>query len=453
MSTTVFVSGFTVPFDLVIDKSNNIYVTQAQNNQIVKIDKNRNKTPFSSITGATGLSNIIFDTVGFPTGYLYVCDSNSTLYKLNNLGAIITMNPPITLTGNTNGIACFDSNTIWYSNTIEGSIDAVDLTTGNTTSVIDNGTFSSPGKIRFNKNKTFLYICDNSTQYISSYNLATKQLNQTFLKTTDPTFSFWDINFDSNGNIYATAGLAIASEVVIGGTQLISYDKNGTYLKLIVTDPTTGALLGIEFDSSGNLYTTNNTAVLQYIPSGPPVPPTPTPISGICFPAGTPITTNQGVINIEKLNPNKNTISNKKIIGISKTVSRDEYLILFKKHSLGSNMLGLMHPSKDTIMTKDHKIQYEGRMIEAEKFLGKFNGVTTIKYNGEFLYNILMEEHEGIYINEMICETLHPENGIARLLKSSIDGDEKRNVIMSMNRSVLTNDKVTYKKIINRLSK
>ena len=46
----------------------------------------------------------------------------------------------------------------------------------------------------------------------------------------------------------------------------------------------------------------------------PPFPPPPTPIVPICFPAGTPVTTDQGEIKIELIDPNLHTIFNKKII-------------------------------------------------------------------------------------------------------------------------------------------
>lgn len=65
------------------------------------------------------------------------------------------------------------------------------------------------------------------------------------------------------------------------------------------------------------------------------ITPTPTPIINICFPAGTPVTTDQGNISIENVDPNKHTINNKPIVKITKTISTDKYLICFKKNSLG----------------------------------------------------------------------------------------------------------------------
>ena len=65
----------------------------------------------------------------------------------------------------------------------------------------------------------------------------------------------------------------------------------------------------------------------------------------ICFPAGTPITTDQGAIAIEKLIPGTHTIKEKPILGISQTKSSDNHLLCFEKHALGHNI-----PDQQTTM-------------------------------------------------------------------------------------------------------
>ena len=74
-------------------------------------------------------------------------------------------------------------------------------------------------------------------------------------------------------------------------------------------------------------------------------------------------------------------------------------------------------PSEKTVMSKDHKIKYDGKMIEAYKFIGIFKHVKKINYEGEILYNVLMEEYETIRVNNFICETLHPNNPIAKMYR------------------------------------
>jgi hypothetical protein len=146
-------------------------------------------------------------------------------------------------------------------------------------------------------------------------------------------------------------------------------------------------------------------------------------ISNICFPAGTPIVTDQGLIPIEKINPDIHTIRNKKIVGITKIYSIDKFLVCFEKDALGDNI-----PNQKTIITKNHEILYKGKMIKAKEFIGIFENVYKIKYKGEMLYNVLMEKHDKMIVNNLICETLHPENIVAILyttLKNSVDEKEK----------------------------
>ena len=131
-------------------------------------------------------------------------------------------------------------------------------------------------------------------------------------------------------------------------------------------------------------------------------------IGNICFPANTPIRTNQGIIPIDKLDPEIHTIYNKPIVAITKTVTWDKYLVCFEKDALGLN-----HPTEKTIMSKHHKIYYKGKMIEAYRF----KNTKKVKYTGEVLYNILMNDYEKININNLICETLHPKNNVAKLYK------------------------------------
>jgi hypothetical protein len=133
--------------------------------------------------------------------------------------------------------------------------------------------------------------------------------------------------------------------------------------------------------------------------------------SDICFPAGTPIKCDQGNIDIEKINTEIHTIDNKKIIGITKIICHDKFLVCFEKDSLGKNI-----PSQKTVMTRNHKVMYNGKMIKAEGLL-RLDNVYKVKYNGQILYNVLLENYDTMKINNIICETLHPENDIAKLYK------------------------------------
>ena len=62
-------------------------------------------------------------------------------------------------------------------------------------------------------------------------------------------------------------------------------------------------------------------------------------------------------------------------------------------------------------------------MIETKKLVGLVEGVYNVKYDGEPLYNILLKEYGTMVVNNLITETLDPENVIAKLYsgKYSLD--------------------------------
>jgi hypothetical protein len=170
-------------------------------------------------------------------------------------------------------------------------------------------------------------------------------------------------------------------------------------------------------------------------------------VSNICFPANTPVETNQGIVPIEKLNSEIHTINNKPVLFVTKTVSFDKYLVCFEKDSLGKN-----YPVSKTITSKDHKICYKGKMIEAYKFCGHFETVKKIEYTGEVLYNVLMEDYSTMKVNNLICETLHPNNIIAKLYTSNVAEDLKNQLIIDLNEGIRSNNFGLYKKAVNRLN-
>jgi len=129
----------------------------------------------------------------------------------------------------------------------------------------------------------------------------------------------------------------------------------------------------------------------------------------ICFPAGTPVVTDQGIIGIDKINTKFHTIHNKKIVCVTKTFSNHDYLVCFEKDSLSHNV-----PSEKTMMTPDHQILHNGKFIMAERFCKKYENVHKIKYDNKILYNILMEQPNVVEINNLTCETLDPKSAVAK---------------------------------------
>ena len=153
-------------------------------------------------------------------------------------------------------------------------------------------------------------------------------------------------------------------------------------------------------DSNGGTSTANRTVNVE---------PAPT-----CFPAGTPIQTDQGVTAIDQLVPGEHTLRGKSIIAITQTRPLQKHIICFEKDSIGKNV-----PSQQTLCSKEHKVLYRGEMIKARDLADMCKNVKKIAYNGETLYNVLLEKHSKMLVNNMICETLHPENITAKFAKKS----------------------------------
>ncbi len=202
-----------------------------------------------------------------------------------------------------------------------------------------------------------------------------------------------------NGRMYYKRFLQSDPNDILYWNANFSYN---TQTNLYLYDPTTGN----EATSSDNGLTQNDLSLLTLYYT----------MANICFPADTPITTNQGIIPIQKINPDIHTINDNKILSITRTISTDKYLVCFEKHAIGLNC-----PRQKTIMSLGHGIYYKGKMIIAKDFLGYNKKIYTIKYNGEVLYNVLMDKHEKMNVNNLICETLHPKNRIAILYMQKLD--------------------------------
>ena len=194
------------------------------------------------------------------------------------------------------------------------------------------------------------------------------------------------------------------------------------------------------FSNGTNLFVNNNGNQVTKIEIYPPT------TSNICFPGNTLVTIDQGILPINKINPTYHTINNKKIVAISKTTSLDNYLVCFEKDSLDID-----YPSQKTVMTKEHKIYYKGKLIEAKNFINKFKNVYLIPYKGNVLYNILMKNYEILNINNLLCETLHPNHKIAKLFNSTYSEEYKYKIIRMINECTEKKNYEAYKKIISRI--
>ena len=131
-------------------------------------------------------------------------------------------------------------------------------------------------------------------------------------------------------------------------------------------------------------------------------------------------------------------------------------------------------------MTKDHKVLYNNTLVPAYKFVSYnltnkrkhnssslkrnyykepeirvginiFKEVKRVNYTGELLYNVLLENYGVMSVNNLICETLHPNNLIAKIYRNRFTDEYNNNVVFIMNDSIERRNYYSYKKIVNRI--
>jgi alpha-tubulin suppressor-like RCC1 family protein len=186
---------------------------------------------------------------------------------------------------------------------------------------------------------------------------------------------------------------------------------------------------GTKYVTVSNDYGSSNSVSLEYIVE---------PISNICFLAGTPIQCDQGTISIEKINPDIHTIRGNKIETITKTISLDKYLVCIEKNAFSKNI-----PSQKTLISKNHTLLYGKKIVKAKELLELNNQkIHKANYNGEVLYNILLQDiHDVMIVNNLVCETLDPNSGIAKMYfyikNSNYTFEQKNNLIKKYNDNVI----------------
>ena len=87
-------------------------------------------------------------------------------------------------------------------------------------------------------------------------------------------------------------------------------------------------------------------------------------------------------------------------------------------------------------------------MIKAGYLLEKdVEGVSAIIYNGERLYNVLLEKYDKMVVNNLIVETLDPNNVIAQMYSSKFSKEKKEYLIKTWNDFITTKSCKKYKEL------
>ena len=162
-----------------------------------------------------------------------------------------------------------------------------------------------------------------------------------------------------------------------------------------------------------------------------PEPQSIQPLVPICFPAGTPVTTDQGNIAIELLDTDNHTIRGNKIVAITQTKTLDSHIVSIQKDALGNNI-----PSATTNISNEHSVFYKGKMIKAKYLVRLCKNVNFIPYMGETLYNVLLDNNNTMTINNLICETLDTKNIMAKIINSDVSPSQKQAIYKQLSSNI-----------------
>ena len=150
------------------------------------------------------------------------------------------------------------------------------------------------------------------------------------------------------------------------------------------------------------------------------------PVATACFTEDAVVKTDQGLLLIKDITT-IHTINNKKIMGISKTISSLNKLVAIEKNAFGINK-----PNKKILVAPFHRFLIEGDLKEAVKLVNN-DSIYFTKYKKQTLYNVIVETQETIEVNNIIAETLDPNSLVAKLFDGSMSKDLRSKVVKSLN--------------------
>ena len=363
----------------------------------------------------TGILDTTFNTSGPTPGFLIIPNLPSYNYNfargigINSVGQIIISSYITKLSFET----CFGVAAVISSGILSGTLDTSFGTGGQT--ILDlSPTYNLTAPPFSNGTNALALQPDNKIVITGGFD-----------NTITGAEGFSLARFDTNGALDLTFGVAglgyILSDLGFPNTEVgysVAIQTDG---KVLVG----GTAVNIE-DSGANNYF----ILARYFYTPIPVPPV--PVAPICFPAGTPVLTDQGYIEIDKIEPSNNTINGRPIIAVTKTITPYDKLVCFERGSLGYNI-----PNRTTYISTDHCIVYRNKLIEAHKFVNRKRRIYYVKYNGKYLYNILMNRHYCMTVNNIKVETLNPRNIIAKLYTNDYNADYKIELIKRINKHYL----------------
>ena len=304
--------------------------------------------------------------------------------------------------------------TLVFSEAVIGFSSGADITVQNgtlpTMTTSDNitwtGTFTPTGDI--NDTTNVLTLATSWTDTAGNAGPSASTANYS-VDTTSPTMTITDVDNSHNSTTNASLLLLtmtsseatsnfVAGDITVSNGTISDFAATSSTVYTARFTPTSQGACTIKVlanaytdaAGNGNIATTifNWTTIFVAAPN--------------CFLKNTMIETDNGAIAIQNITPDKDTIRGKKVLAITQNTYPGENLILFKKNCLYSNI-----PSRDIVISPEHKVLYKGQMIKAKDFI-ELGKAKLYSYSSEIIYNVLLEKHEKMITHNMIVETLDP---------------------------------------------
>jgi len=188
-------------------------------------------------------------------------------------------------------------------------------------------------------------------------------------------------------------------------------DNSGTTLADWITSSSGIMLLYLSTDSTATSLQINVQSFCVKFKSGQSISTTyetlTPPATQSCFRKGTMVLTDQETVEIQNIKPEYHTINDKEIKCITSVYNSDGMVVKIEKDCLGENK-----PSNTIYMQKDHKLMISPFEFSALLTSGKIQFESSS--SDELLYNVLLENHETMMVENIQVETLNPDLEISK---------------------------------------
>jgi hypothetical protein len=140
-------------------------------------------------------------------------------------------------------------------------------------------------------------------------------------------------------------------------------------------------------------------------------------IGVICFTRDSYVSTDQGVVRVDRLKPTHTVHGERVALVCSGSIPRGSELIEVRPGAFGQG-----RPYQSLFLTPNHRIMISGRLLQAGQLArgDKVGGrLKTISLSRPVeVFNVLMPKYTTILVNGLEIESLHPDSGAAKLYGS-----------------------------------